>query len=159
MNELETRESDQARVAVPPGAGAVVGILIGFQQDGRVPLVIFPGQPGDAAVAARATADVHGSHIGREVVLVFEGADWSRPIIVGCLGRQAGSSLPTPAGHVEVEADGERMIVSARQQLVLRCGSASITLTSAGKVLIQGTYVSSRSAGVIRIKGGSVQLN
>jgi hypothetical protein len=42
---------------------------------------------------------------------------------------------------------------------VLRCGQASVTLTKAGKVLIRGTYVSSRSSGVNRIKGGSVQLN
>jgi hypothetical protein len=42
---------------------------------------------------------------------------------------------------------------------VLRCGKASITLTSAGKVLIRGTYVLSRSSGVNKIKGGSIQLN
>jgi hypothetical protein len=42
---------------------------------------------------------------------------------------------------------------------VLQCGKASITLTKAGKVLIQGSYVSSRSTGVNRVKGGSVQLN
>ena len=61
--------------------------------------------------------------------------------------------------QVEVDADGERMIVSADEQLVLRCGKASITLTKAGKVLIEGAYVLSRSTGVNRIKGGSVQLN
>jgi hypothetical protein len=60
---------------------------------------------------------------------------------------------------VDVEADGQRMIVSAQQQLVLRCGKASITLTKAGKVLIEGSYVLSRSTGVNRVKGGSVQLN
>jgi hypothetical protein len=60
---------------------------------------------------------------------------------------------------VEVDTDGERLLVTAKEQLVLRCGKATITLTKAGKVLIQGTYVSSRSSGVNRIKGGSVQLN
>ena len=50
-------------------------------------------------------------------------------------------------------------MVSARDQLVLRCGKASVTLTRAGKVLIEGTYVLSRSSGVNKIKGGSVQLN
>jgi len=42
---------------------------------------------------------------------------------------------------------------------VLRCGKASITLTREGKVLIHGSYISSRSTGVNRVKGGSVQLN
>jgi hypothetical protein len=52
-----------------------------------------------------------------------------------------------------------RMVVSAKEQMVLQCGKASITLTKAGKVLIQGSYVSSRSTGVNRVKGGSVHLN
>jgi hypothetical protein len=43
--------------------------------------------------------------------------------------------------------------------MVLRCGKASITLTRAGKVLIQGSYVLSRSTGVNRVKGGAVQIN
>jgi len=43
--------------------------------------------------------------------------------------------------------------------LVLRCGKVAITLTQAGKVLIEGTYLSSRSTEVNSIKGDSVQLN
>ena len=43
--------------------------------------------------------------------------------------------------------------------MVLRCGKASITLTQAGKILLDGTYVVSRSSGANRIKGASVQLN
>ena len=139
--------------------GAVTGVLIGFQDNGRVPLVIYPGQLGEAAVAARAILDLHGAHIGREVLLMFEGADPRRPIIVGCLQRAEGWPLPSEAGQIEVQADGARMIVAAREQLVLRCGDASITLTRSGKILIHGTYVSSRSLGVIRVKGGSIQLN
>ena len=165
MSESEVAEcrsegaSDNQTSAQACLNGACVGVLIGFQNDGRVPLVIFAGQRGDAAVPARSTQDVHGAHIGREVVLVFEGADPRRPIIVGCLQRAEGWPLSTQTGSVEVDADGERLIIGAKEQLILRCGKASITLTSAGKVLIQGTYVSNRSSGVIRIKGGAVQLN
>jgi hypothetical protein len=161
MSDAEVLESRPgvADAKMPSLHGAVIGVLIGFQDEGRTPLVIFPGQPGDAAVPARATQDVHGAHIGREVALIFESADARRPIIVGCMQRADGWPLQTQAGQVEVEADGERMIVTAREQLVLRCGKASITLTKSGKVLIQGSYVSHRSSGVMRIKGGSVQLN
>jgi hypothetical protein len=49
--------------------------------------------------------------------------------------------------------------VHAKEQVVLKCGKASITLTKAGKVLIQGSYVLSRSSGINRVKGGSVQIN
>jgi hypothetical protein len=43
--------------------------------------------------------------------------------------------------------------------VVLRCGKASITLTKAGKIIIDGAYVSHRSSGVLRLRGGSVQIN
>jgi hypothetical protein len=78
---------------------------------------------------------------------------------MGVLREGAGWPLEQKPGQVEVDADGERMIVSAKEELVLRCGKASITLTKAGKVLIKGSYLLSRSSGVNRIKGGSVQLN
>jgi len=145
----------------PPAAiaGALTGTLIGFKEEGRVPLVLFPGQRGSAAVSAASTIDVHGCHIGHQVVLLFERGEADKPIIVGLVRGQQPWPLEQTPGQVEVDADGARLIVTAKEQLVLRCGSASITLTRAGKVLIQGEYVSSTSAGVMRIKGGSVQLN
>jgi hypothetical protein len=139
--------------------GAIVGVLIGFQDEGRTPLVIFAGQYGEAAIPARATQDLHGAHIGKDVVLVFEEGDPRRPIVVGLMQRAGSAQLAPSAGQVEVDADGTRMIVTAKEQLVLRCGSASITLTKAGKVIIEGAYVSSSSSGVNRVKGGSIQLN
>jgi uncharacterized protein DUF6484 len=138
--------------------GAVIGQIVGFR-DASVPLVVFPGQDGSAAVAARAILDLHGEHIGRDVVLMFDGGDPLHPIVMGCVRTEKAWPLPERPGQVEVDADGERLVVSAKEQIVLRCGKASITLTKAGKVLIQGAYVSSRSSGVNRIKGGSVQLN
>lgn len=142
-------------------AGPVVGELLAMADDGRTPLVRYPGQPHTAAMRARSVVDLHGPHIGSEVVLWFENMDPHRPIVMGVLRDGGESPLTAQHGEVEVEVDtdGERLIVSARNELVLRCGKASITLTRAGKVLIQGAYVSSRSSGVNRIKGGSVQLN
>jgi hypothetical protein len=151
--------ADVAAPATPARIdGVLTGVLIGFRESGAVPLVIFPGQPQTAAVPARATVDLHGAHIGRPVVLMFDGGDPTRPIVMGCIRGEAPTLAEQP-GQVEVDVDGERLLVTAKEQLVLRCGKASITLTKAGKVLIQGAYVSSRSSGVNRIKGGSVQLN
>jgi len=148
------------RAAEQPIFGVQRGVLVGMKDDGRTPLVVFPGQAGNAAIAARTTLDLHGAQVGREVVLMFENGDRARPIIMGCLTRQDGTERPDLVpGNVEVEADGKRLLVTAKEQLVLRCGKATITLTKDGKVLIQGTYISSRSSGVNRIKGGSVQLN
>jgi hypothetical protein len=143
----------------PSIEGIVIGELIAMKDDGRTPLVLFAGQRGSAALGARTVIDLYGAHIGRKVVLMFEGGDPDRPIVMGVLRESEGWPLADPTGQVEIDSDGERMIVTAKEQVVLRCGKASITLTKAGKVLIQGSYVLSRSSGVNRIKGGSVQLN
>lgn len=140
-------------------SGVVIGELIALTNNGQTPLVLYPGQPGTAALPARTVVDLHGAHIGRSVTLMFEGADSAKPIVMGVLREGASWPLPERPAQVEVDADGKRLVVSAHESIVLRCGQASITLTRAGKVLIQGTYVSSRSSGVNRIKGGSVQLN
>jgi hypothetical protein len=58
-----------------------------------------------------------------------------------------------------VKLDGDSLILSAKRDIVLQCGKSFITLTSAGKVLIQGEYLLSRSSGVNKIRGGSIQLN
>jgi len=162
MDRTETQTTAEVSTPAPTAParidGVLTGVLIGFKESGAVPLVIFPGQPQSAAVPARTTVDLHGAHIGRSVVLMFDGGDPLRPIVVGCIRGEA-TALSTPPGQVEVDVDGERLLVTAKEQLVLRCGKASITLTKSGKVLIQGAYVSSRSTGVNRIKGGSVQLN
>jgi hypothetical protein len=59
----------------------------------------------------------------------------------------------------EAIIDGKRITFDAQEEIVLQCGKASITLTRAGKVLVRGEYLLSRSSGVNSIKGGSVQIN
>jgi hypothetical protein len=140
-------------------AGVVIGKLVALTTDATTALVTYRGQPGTAALAARATLDLHAAHMGRDAVLLFEDGDPLRPVVIGCLQTPHASSLRELPGNVEVHADGERLVVSAKDQIVLRCGKASITLTKAGKVIIEGAYVSHRSSGVLRLKGGSVQIN
>lgn len=158
--ELQQLLSGRSALHRTEGLPSVVtGELIAIADGGRTPLVLFDGQHGSAAVRARSVVDLHGAHIGQPVVLMFEGGDPTRPIVMGVLRQSEGWPLAEAPAQVEVDVSGERMIVSAKEQLVLRCGLASVTLTKAGKVLIQGSYVSSRSTGVNRVKGGSVQLN
>jgi hypothetical protein len=142
-----------------PIDGVRVGTLVGFADDGATPLVTFANQPTTAAVPARATLDLRASHIGRGAVLVFEDGDPLRPIVLGCLHAAGAESLAAAEAQVEVDADGQRLIVSAKERIVLRCGKASLTLTKDGKVIVQGAYVSNQSSGVLRLKGGSVQIN
>lgn len=139
--------------ALPRIDGVVIGTLLELDVIGS-PRVDYPGNPA-GPLAARSLAALDSSKVGREVALMFEGGDPAKPIVVGVLQRP-GRPEPKP---MDVEVDGERLVFSARNEIVLRCGKASITLTRAGKVLLRGAYVSSRSSGVNRIKGGSVQIN
>jgi hypothetical protein len=154
---FDQQEQAPADTASQPLHGIVVGTLIAFNGQ-QLPLIVHKARP-QVATAAATIVDLHGAHIGRQVVLQFEDGNIDRPIVMGVLRNKEGWPLEEKPAQVEVDVDGQRMLVSAKEQLVLKCGKASVTLTKAGKVLIQGTYVSNRSSGVMRIKGGSVQLN
>lgn len=142
---------DSTPAGSAPRSGVVVGTLAALHPDGT-PLLELPGQ--NAGVSARSTVPLDETMAGRQVVVVFEGGDPQRPIVIGVVGRNLGG-----APLRDVQVDGERLVFEAEREIVLRCGPASITLTRSGKVIIRGAYVSSRSSGVNRIKGGSVQIN
>lgn len=156
---LQSASSGAQPALVAPIHGVVVGTLLALTDNGQTPLVTFAGQPGHAALPARSVVPLHGPHMGRDVALMFEQGDPMRPIVMGVMQALTPWSAGERPEAVEVEADGARLQIAAKEQLVLRCGKASITLTQTGKVLIDGTYVLSKSSGVNRVKGGSVQLN
>ena len=60
---------------------------------------------------------------------------------------------------VDAKVDGNRVHLEGRDEIVLSCGKASITLRRNGRVIIRGAYVETRSSGTNRIKGASVALN
>lgn len=129
------------------------GVLVGrvVTIDGGVARVTFLGAPA-AGFEARAMIALEASDKGADVALLFEGADPQKPVIMGRMHAQR-------LAGVNVSSDGERTEITAEREIVLRCGEASITLTRAGKVLIRGAYVLTRSSGTNRIQGGSVQIN
>ena len=140
-------------------AGVELRELVALADEGRTPMLVDMDDPEAIALRALSVVDLHEAHIGCRVVVAFERGDRSRPIVMGVLaGQLAWPDGQRPAA-VALEADGERVLVQARSQLVLRCGKASLTLTSAGKVLLEGSYILSRSSGVNRVKGGAVQIN
>lgn len=97
------------------------------------------------------------------VMLAFETNDPKQPLIVDIICdtiEEAPLPLPIHRNALDdVRIDGERVTFDAKNEIVLRCGKSSITLTRAGKVVIRGAYLLNRSSGVNRIKGGSVQIN
>jgi hypothetical protein len=152
--ELEGRRNGRQhppRVQLP---SVVVG-RVATVSNVSAPLVDFPGNTLGELVSARSLVPVTDTDVDRNVVLTFEHGDLARPIILGFLD----TSQPKPPVHREVKVDDESLVLTAKKEVVIQCGKASITLTSAGKVLVRGEYLLSRSSGVNRIKGGSVQIN
>lgn len=137
---------------LPRVPSPIVGRLVRCDAGGGA-TVEFPGNPFGRPVAARTTTPLDPASVGSDAVLLFENGDPARPIVVGVLRPVA------ERPGVAAELDGERVVLTADREIVLRCGEASITLTAAGKVLIRGTYVLTRSSGANRIKGAAVEIN
>ena len=146
--DLETGDRLRQRSGAP-----ATGRLVGFDADGK-PLVTTGRS--QRPVQARSTLRLKHRDLNCDVMLLFENDDPTLPIIVGIMEDSHG---PDETGSVDVEVDGQRIVLTAKQEIVLRCGEASITLTRAGKILIRGTHVSSRSSGLNKMKGAVVQIN
>jgi len=147
----------EARAVPPARQGAVVARVVAVAGVNR-PVLEIPSSRRCDPVEARTAVEVGTEDVGREALVLLEGDDPARPVVVGLL-RMPDEDARTRAAPVRLELDGQRVVLTGEREVVLRCGRSSITLTAAGKVLIQGEYVSSRAAGVHRIKGGSVQIN
>jgi hypothetical protein len=154
----------QLPVELGPITTPRTGRLVGHNEQGRL-LVDFAGNP-FGPLRARTTLVLAPAELTRAVaeqhavLLLFEEGDPGRPIVVGLLRDEVpATEAPVPEPKVEVEADGRRVELEAADELVLRCGQASIVLRRNGRVVIRGTYVETRAKGVNRIKGGSVLIN
>ena len=138
-------------------SGVVIGVLLGFSDNSR-PLVAFSGNKSETGIEASTTSTLSSNDVGKRVALLFEGGDPASPIVIGRIQHPEEIIQPSKV-KATVDMDGERLEFSAEKEIVLRCGKASITLTKAGKIILRGKYLLSRSSGVNRVKGGSVQIN
>jgi hypothetical protein len=154
-SESGVRPQRSASVQLP---SVFIGRLMGWDNSGH-PLVDYPQNSTGGLLPARMLVPLDQTAVGSEVALTFIEGDLGQPLVIGLIQppRQAPSSETPQVPAAEV--DGDRLVFTAEKEIVLRCGNASITLTRAGKVLIRGAYLLSRSSGVNRIKGGSVQIN
>ena len=150
----------------------VLGSITGIDPQGQ-PLVNFPDNPVGAPLIAMSTLGVTSQHIGRQVALLFAKGNPQSPVIMGIIHSPlqdilasyevgAPDNAETPESEKrtqDVVVDGSRIVIEGKEEIVLKCGDASITLTKSGKIVIRGKYLVNRSSGVNRILGGSVQIN
>jgi hypothetical protein len=152
---------DRLPEALLDASSVHLATIVSVTDDGDIQVQMDPGGTTvTARLAIAATRERIDLAIAQcqQAVVVFENGDRSRPIIIGFIE----SLQPSPAQPVQVvetDVDGRRVRVTAQDEIVLQCGSASVTLRRNGRVIIRGTYVESRSDGTNRIKGGQVQIN
>ncbi len=180
-HNLEEREAQPLFKDVAPGE-IIIGVLTGINEQGQ-PLVSFQENITDTSVVALSTVALHQQQIGRQVALLFAEGNPEKPIIMGLIHsaldamienfemladsevaleenpKDAHDNTELAPKIDDVYLDGKRVVLEGKEEIVLKCGDASITLTKAGKILIRGKYLLSRSTGVNRILGGSVQVN
>lgn len=133
-------------------------------QDGR-PFVEFAGTtPGPIPARVAVTGYVADEmHLGYPVLLVLENGDPSRPIIIGLIS----DVLPGSPSEATVannpaetfELNGKRLSFEGREEVVLRCGQASITLRADGQVIVKGTRLMSRASETNKVRGATVLIN
>lgn len=161
---LATSIIEQSGISI---SGVLSGRLISIDENGQF-LIDFQGNP-NGPISARLTSSVweklrKGHLEGREVLLAFDNNDLSRPVIIDTMYNiieeivESSVTLETQTAKDQNIAN-KRVSIDAEEDIVLQCGKASITLTKAGKILIQGEYVLSNSKGANKIKGGSIHLN
>jgi hypothetical protein len=155
-------KDDSAHAAADTFApGARVAVLATASVEGGP--AVFSGEPAGEPIRARSTISLSEADVGRSVLVVFENGDMQRPIIIGVLQES-----PVVAAHAvqsnarvldDIQIDGKRITLAARQEISLRCGDASITLRADGRVVIKGMEIVSRARGVNKVKGASVLIN
>jgi hypothetical protein len=173
-----------ARTTVTGGAREVSSSMrIGRLMTGSTPLcplVDFADNPA-GPLRARTTVSLDATTIeravvtGQNAVLAFENGDLRLPIVTGLvqtelaatpfqellIATRAAVSGPRTgkAAPVEARLDGERVVLEGKKEILLKCGEASITLRSDGRMVLRGAYVETYAKGLNRIKGGSVKIN
>jgi hypothetical protein len=151
---------DEALARLMPATGDTPGAMQLGVRVGRLVAMAGTGlwvrmQEDEAPLCARTTVHLSEEDVGGDVVVAFEQGDPHLPLILGRVLAAQGEN--DHAMHAQ--ADGDRLVLSARERIVLQCGNSSITLTRTGKVLINGHFVQTRATGVNSLKGGSIELN
>lgn len=131
--------------------GVVIGLFMGFRND--APQVVFPSNPQDHAITARALCTLSAQDTGCEVALLFEDGARTRPLIIGRIVEPVREATP------QVVHDGENTRITGTERIELRVGKSVIIMEKDGHITIRGTHLVSHASGSNHIRGGSVNLN
>ncbi len=127
--------------------GVSLARFAGFDGEGQ-PLVLssLSVEP----LPARSLVGLAAATEGDEVAIAWLDDDRTAPLILGLVNP--------PVAVAEVDGDAKH-VIEGREQVVIRCGKASIVMKKDGHITIRGTYLVSHASAANRIRGGSVNLN
>lgn len=121
----------------------------------------------DGTLCERPVSKVRGLIVERgDVVLLHRPANWPEWLVTHVV--EGKGEPPSPGEPLYQRANDlkpdvptveRRIEIVGQDEVVLRCGEASITLRRNGRVVVRGAYIESRSRGTNRIKGGVVLIN
>lgn len=101
--------------------------------------------------------------VGAQVLFICENQERARAILVGTLMRveplPVEQTLDLGSRTLCAQLDGRRVVLEAEQEIVLRCGKGSLTLTADGRIVMKGVEITSRAQGVHKIRGATVNIN
>jgi hypothetical protein len=136
---------------------STVGEVVGECPSNDINRVTVRWRTSDGQLNEQQLTLVKGVTVGvGDLVLLQRPANWHERIITHVLESLNDSSSSIAP---EVIVDGKRIQIEGKDEIILQCGKASITLHRNGRVIIRGAYVETRSSGTNRIKGGAVLIN
>jgi hypothetical protein len=157
----------------------LIGKVTSINDHGN-PLIAYNEATQVLPIEALTTVPLNESSIGKDVAISFAQNQGGVPIVMGVIRRilddvisqqtkttssaevahdEITNLLNDDASKPEIIVDGNKLELSAADEITLRCGKSSITLNKNGKILIKGEHMLNRIAGSYKIKSGSIQLN
>ena len=168
MQSAVTKLIDLNKFRITKSGSFCVGQIVKITEEGQA-LVNYLGNA-IGPVEARSVIDTPSkpdNHGGGDVsvLLVFEDGDITLPIIVGIIHNTlypltSSEAVTVPMdGPRDVVLDGRKMVLDAKEEIVLRCGKSSVTLKKDGKIVVKGAQIVSQASGTNKIRGAAVRIN
>jgi hypothetical protein len=149
----------------PAAAGQIVtGHLQGIDEEGRI---LFVPEQGDGlpvpvaiGVALSDGVLVPAARNQQRALVVRTSENPPRLVLIGLMRERitAAASQAGP-GELEVKVDGEKLRLTADQEIEFKCGKASLILRQSGRIILKGTYIVTTASGPVKIKGATIALN
>ena len=151
LEEMLERPATKGQTMPPEQSALHLGELVEVSPELKV--IFSPGGYEQTVIAA-SLVPLDANHIGQTVVL-SPLAGGQGYVILGLLQP----SHPLTSNAQSVTINDRKVEIAAEEELILRCGDASIRIDQTGAITVKGKTLLSRAEGTNRVQGGAVQIN